>query len=142
MNQTQRRARIHKIRTTKRRIAEARLAQSSARVSDEEALGRRIQSLRCGSIAGSGICGGADLQASGELASRLDTALTAMAASLVTSRRVNDDHRQQYSAAVRHETIAEKLVDAANRLDRRKDQHSQSASQIFMGRRTDAEDSQ
>jgi hypothetical protein len=142
MSQSQRRARILKIRITNRRIAEAKLAQSSALLSGKEALGRRIASLRCGSITDSGFCSGADLQASGELGSRLDTALTAMAVSLSTARRMNDDRRKQYSAAVRHEAAAEKLAAAASRLEDHKKEHRQSASRILTSGRTDAEDNQ
>jgi hypothetical protein len=142
MTQSKRRARIHKIRTANRRIAEAKLAHSRVQLSEQETLERRIALLRYGSATGCILSDGADLQASGELAMRLDTALTAITASLNTSRRVNEYHHEQYQAALRHEAAADTLAEAGKRLDRRRYEHRQAASRIFPVNRADTEEGQ
>jgi hypothetical protein len=139
MSQGQRRARIHKIRATNRRIAEAKLAHSSAQLHEKEVLGRRIASLRYGSSADSGLRSGAELKASGELATRLDAALTTMTATLDSARRAHDHQHRQYSAALRHEAAAEKLVEAAVRGDRLREEHRRDAFRIARISHADAE---
>ncbi len=139
MNQTERRARIHNIRTANRRIVEAKLAQSSALLSDKEALGHRIAALRTGSIADRGPSSGAAMRANGEMATRLDAALMAVAATLNAVRRGNDQQRHHYNSALRDEAAAGKLAHAAIRLDRHRHEHRQDAQRIFKRAKPDME---
>ena len=72
--------RILRVRGVEHRIAQLRLAEADRRLASLTHIGERIDMLRARASAGSGVTDGASLNATGEMAARLDAARADMQA--------------------------------------------------------------
>jgi hypothetical protein len=108
-----RRARILKIRTVERRMAEIELARSSRELQYIAGLEHRIVALRAAACGAPGIHQGTALRAMCEMTGRLDVAYVATAATLATAKTQNIRKTNSFVSAKQRETGAEKLAHAA-----------------------------
>jgi hypothetical protein len=108
-----RRDRIVKIRTIERLMAELELARSGRELQRISGLEKRIAALRAASC-GSGVHQGTTLQASCEMAERLDSARNATEISLATAAAHHHGRKTKFVFARQRESGAEKLALAAS----------------------------
>jgi hypothetical protein len=133
---SQRRRRILKIRSIERRIAEQELAHSEKGLRHVTMVADRIATLRGSTIVSGGLYNGGDLQASSEMADRLDAAHRNLELSLLRASAVRDQHRGVLVDAKQRETGAEKLAESAVNAARRKLEIHETTTRIFRKNRT------
>lgn len=132
----ERRIRILKIRSIERRKAEMQLAQSETDLRHVSDLAKRIATLRHTARVEGGTHHGAELNANGEMAARLDTAQQAMVRPLALATEKCECLREKFIAARQRESGAEKLAESAAERERKESERRQNASLIF--RKTNA----
>ncbi|MBL0924367.1 MAG: hypothetical protein IBJ12_07860 [Sphingomonadaceae bacterium] len=128
---TLRRKRILKIRTVGRRMAEQRLGQSKTSLRHATSISERIAALRTAAAIPCGNFPGSAMQAKGEMLVRLDIAQTGIAASMTSLTAQCDHEHRLFVKARQNEKIAEKLVEAKEKLDRQQRERRQNSVRFF-----------
>jgi hypothetical protein len=111
-------------------LAEQRLGQSEASLRHATGISERVAALRtaaaeCGQFSGS------LMQARGEMLARLDTARTGIAQSLMSLTEQRDQQHRLFVNARKNERIAEKLVEATEKLERQQQERRQHEVGLF-----------